>query len=350
MRVSDISIIKRLGSIFVFGIGVFLAVLGGMIVLSGEVLHQADILSRPKQDAALLKAEVAHLVWANSLQDYLMNYGKEPLRASLDGRACEFGKWFYGDGRLLLEGEVPTVVPIMREMETYHLRLHESGREIRDLASAGKLEEAETVFRQTSLPQLEQVRKHLSEARDETASATSNVVATLRDIITTGQMTAYIVVAIVILGGGLAVFLFCRSISVPLHALVNYAHRISQGNFVEAPVRQKDEIGQLAAAFEAMVQDLKEKMGVSQGVIQGIVVPFMVCDKQKNILHVNQAMLDCWGVNGSPQNQFGKSSAQFSIIIPPAARCSTRCWKQARESLGMNPRTRTGPESKSTSA
>ena len=98
MRLSDISIKKKLVAIFLLGMLVVLAFMLLNIRELRLIGGEADILSRPRQDTMLLAAEVAHLQWASRVQTYLLDNGETPLDASLDGHKCVFGRWFYGSG------------------------------------------------------------------------------------------------------------------------------------------------------------------------------------------------------------------------------------------------------------
>ena len=311
MRLSDISLIKRLSSVFALGIVLFLLVLAFMAAALGRVGEQAAILSRPKQDAALLAAEVAHLVWAGNVRGYLLQNGKEPLNVALDGHQCAFGKWFYGEGRKSLEQDVPSARPIMAELDGVHLSLHDSAKVIKTKGEEGDMVGAVRYFEDRTQPLLENVRRLLGLARDEASKSSSTTLGTLREIIDTAQWTAYMAMLAIAVGGSLAAFFFCRSLSVPLRALMNYARKVSQGSFEPMPIHQGDELGQLAQAFASMVQVLKEKLGVSQGVITGINVPFMMCDTQNRILYVNEPMILCWGLRGTPEEHAGELCAEF---------------------------------------
>ena len=64
--------------------------------------------------------------------------------------------------------------------------------------------------------------------------------------------------------GGLGLLLagtwfLSRGLTRPISALDAAVHKLQQGDFVEAPVTSADEIGRLAASFNAMVGDLKDR-------------------------------------------------------------------------------------------
>ena len=71
-------------------------------------------------------------------------------------------------------------------------------------------------------------------------------------------------VILIILVGGLAVFA-ARSVTEPLRALAQTATKLAFGNLdAQAPVYSRDEVGDVAKAFNSMVPQLRENMAVRQ--------------------------------------------------------------------------------------
>lgn len=311
MNFSGISLSRRL--YLAFGSGIVLICIAILFILQnlGRISEQADILNRPRHDTTLLAAEVAHLSWANAVQDYLLKQGKAELTVALDGRQCGFGKWFYGEGRSAFEAEVPSTVPVMAKIENVHLRLHESAVRIKKMGTEGRFTEAEALFEKESMPILREVQTHLQQAHQIYSKSTNTTIFTLRRLVAFTETAALIICVGMTLGGIILAIRFGRSITVPINKLVDYAQHISRGNFIPVPLQQKDEIGQLALAFESMVQELKEKLGVAQGIMTGLTVPFAVCDAKGILTYVNQPMLDCWGRLGKPEIYVGKNVGNF---------------------------------------
>lgn len=311
MRLSDISLSRRI--FFTFAAGITIIVLSLLFIIQNltRIGGEADLLNRPRHDATLLAAEVAHLTWANAVQAYLLKDGKEELNVALDGRSCGFGKWFYGAGRQIMEKELPATAPLMNKIEHIHLELHKSAVTIKSLVAQGNIEQAHTLFETTSMPLLRQVQNLLLETYTICTNSTNTTITTLRNVLTFTQSASYILCVCMSIAGILIAYLFGRSITVPMAKLVKYAGSISKGNFVPVPLQQRDEIGQLAHAFESMVQELKERLGVSQGIMNGITVPFAVCDSKSLITYINQPMIDCWGREGVPADYVGMTCGQF---------------------------------------
>lgn len=311
MNFSDISLSRRL--YFAFGMGIVFICVAMLFIFQnlGRISNEADILNRPRHDTTLLAAEVAHLSWANAVQAFLLKQGAIPLTVALDGRQCGFGQWFYGQGRSSLEVEVPSSAAIMAKIEGVHLRLHESAVQIKKLGEDGRFKEAQALFENVSTPLLHEVQTQLREAHQAYSQSTNSTIITLRKLVAFTEQAALIIGLIMALGGGVLAVRFGRSITVPINKLVDYSQHIARGDFIPVPIQQQDEIGQLAKAFDGMVQELKEKLGVAQGIMTGLTVPFAVCDAKGILTYINQPMLDCWGRLGKPSIYVGKSAGNF---------------------------------------
>ena len=316
MRLSDISIKKKLVAIFLLGMLVVLAFMLLNIRELRLIGGEADILSRPRQDTMLLAAEVAHLQWASRVQTYLLDNGETPLDASLDGHKCAFGRWFYGSGKAGLERELPALEPLFQKLGTVHLALHDSAVRLKAAMERGDSAQARRLFEDVTMPLLKQVQEILTEARGEINTSFAGTVEKLRAKIHMTTMLDMGLGTLTVLGCCLALWLLIRGISAPLAKLKDHAGRVAQGEFSNVPIRQADEVGQLAEAFNIMVGHIKEKLGMSQGIMRGITLPFAAFDVDCRLTYVNRAMLACWGHSGSPEDYLGRNAGEFFYADP----------------------------------
>ena len=316
MRLSDISIKKKLVAIFLLGMLVVLAFMLLNIRELRLIGGEADILSRPRQDTMLLAAEVAHLQWASRVQTYLLDNGETPLDASLDGHKCVFGRWFYGSGKAGLERELPALEPLFQKLGTVHLALHDSAVRLKAAMERGDSAQARRLFEDVTMPLLKQVQEILTEARGEINTSFAGTVEKLRAKIHMTTMLDMGLGTLTVLGCCLALWLLIRGISAPLAKLKDHAGRVAQGEFSNVPIRQADEVGQLAEAFNIMVGHIKEKLGMSQGIMRGITLPFAAFDVDCRLIYVNRAMLACWGHSGSPEDYLGRNAGEFFYADP----------------------------------
>ena len=264
MRWSDIAVRKKLYAVFVVGIGFFISIMVLILSFLYDVGEDAELLGRPRNDTELLTAEVGHLQWAMSVQDYVMNEGRIPLEAALDGRRCVFGTWFYGPNRTALEQEVPDLRPLFAVLDQKHLALHQSAGVIRTDMERGESAAAKEHFRTVSLPLLTEVRDLLRNSLALTRGAQSGIVARLEGKLNDITRMAVSASLIFLLAGLTIAVLLVRRICGPLGRLTAAARRVAEGDFMTVDIAQKDEVGQLASrrrAPDAFLPDSVRRKG-----------------------------------------------------------------------------------------
>jgi PAS domain S-box-containing protein len=128
-----------------------------------------------------------------------------------------------------------------------------------------------------------------------------------------GRILAVWVIVAVLLALGMGVFV-SRAVSRPLNELIHTAVKIIAGDYsVRAKVRGKDEIGQLAEAFNALTESLLEAQNLPKNILRSIKDSLFVVDTRGNITEVNQTGLDVLGYTkeellGKPISKvFGKA-------------------------------------------
>jgi len=117
------------------GFGVVLILLAVVGVMSytgvgGIVTDAGQVIDGNKLDANLAQKEVDHLNWANQVNALLTDDEVITLDVETDDHKCAFGIWLYGEGRKEAEVMVPSLAPLLREIEEPHRKLHESAIEI----------------------------------------------------------------------------------------------------------------------------------------------------------------------------------------------------------------------------
>ena len=330
----NLSISKKLAFLFVVAVMLYsMTTLLGMRDLY-TIGGYAEDLSKPRSDTELLAAEVAHLQWALRVQNYALSGGDQALGVTVDGRQCRFGQWFYGSGRTHLENQTPPLKAVFRDLGQVHLDLHQSAANISRALENGQRAEAHRIFDTITMSLLDKVQQLLGQSLQHVNSVHNETLTLLhRQISTTGQVSLVLslfFVLVLLLG----LWFLNRSISLPLRRLTELARQLARGNFVSVDIRQADEVGQLASAFNIMVAELKEKLGFSQGIMQGITSAFAVCDVQGRISHVNQRMLALWGRQGLPAQYIGKDAGEFFYNEPGRASVLTRAMREEKDVTG----------------
>ncbi|MBU4524915.1 MAG: MCP four helix bundle domain-containing protein [Desulfomicrobium sp.] len=230
----------------------------------------------------------------------MSNVGKllatgENFDGGTDHHGCNYGKW---------SGELTTTNPKMKSvLETVypvHQSFHQTIAEIKELAAAGRNEEALDLYKKL-LPIATEVFKHFGDMRGQaqeaqdafqemgrllmvesradqakldhtmlqavdltTRNSAQAATAAGEEATRAISVTSVGVVLGVIIALTLGIVL-TRSITGPVHKGVDFAKKIAQGDLTaEVDVHQKDELGILAQALRDMVAKLREIVGEVQ--------------------------------------------------------------------------------------
>ncbi|MBU0637851.1 MAG: CZB domain-containing protein, partial [Planctomycetes bacterium] len=122
---------KKIG----LGFGVVMLLLAAVGVLSFTgmrgIAHNADkaVAANTLSDQ-MVRNELAHLAWANKVSALLTDENVTKLEVQTDDHKCGFGQWLYGEDRQAAEAMVPSIAPLLKEIEAYHHDLHASAIEI----------------------------------------------------------------------------------------------------------------------------------------------------------------------------------------------------------------------------
>jgi methyl-accepting chemotaxis protein len=219
----------------------------------------------------------------------------ENFEGGTDHHGCNYGKWSGG-----LTTTNPKMKSILETVYPVHQSFHQTIAEVKELASAGRNEEALELYKRL-LPIATEVFKHFGDMRGQAQEAQETfqemgrllmvesradqqrldttmlqaVDLTTRSsaqaAITAGEeATRAISVASagVVLGVIIALTLgvvLTRAITGPVYKGVDFAKKIAQGDLTaEVDVHQKDELGVLAQALRDMVAKLREIVGEVQ--------------------------------------------------------------------------------------
>ena len=103
------------------------------------------------------------------------------------------------------------------------------------------------------------------------------------------------------------VLLLVREVTRPMQRLSAYAAAVSAGDFAaRMDYPADDAIGRTIGAVNGMVAEMKTKLGLTQGVLNGMTLPFAVCDTDAKVIHTNTALIDLLQRPGTPADWTGK--------------------------------------------
>jgi methyl-accepting chemotaxis protein len=114
---------------------VLLVIVGALAFtgISTIVGHAQEVITGNKLDGGMAQNEVDHLNWANQVNALLTDDHVTELTAQTDPTQCRFGKWLHSDARRAAEQTVPSITPLLAEIERYHADLHTSAVEIKNV-------------------------------------------------------------------------------------------------------------------------------------------------------------------------------------------------------------------------
>ncbi len=116
-----------------------------------------------------------------------------------------------------------------------------------------------------------------------------------------------------VLALGLVISILVRTlVSRPLAAIQAFTGQIARGDY-KAPLsgRFRFELEHLTRDIRAMVEELKNRLGFAQGLLDGMTVPCIVAGPDGRIRFANQAVLDVLDQPGTPESHVGQPVAEF---------------------------------------
>ncbi|WP_321414358.1 methyl-accepting chemotaxis protein [uncultured Desulfobacter sp.] len=124
-----------IGKKITIGFGVviiLLIVLGGLNFtgVGGIVKNASEVIDGKALDGELAQKEVDHLNWIGEVNRLLTDETVTKLAVQTDHTQCGFGKWLYGKGRKDAEALVPSLAPLLKQIEEPHRLLHASAIKI----------------------------------------------------------------------------------------------------------------------------------------------------------------------------------------------------------------------------
>ncbi|WP_031485938.1 methyl-accepting chemotaxis protein, partial [Maridesulfovibrio frigidus] len=130
---------KDLNLAYKFSIGfgsviLLLIVLGFFSVFGiGTIVHDSEeVIEGNKLRGDFVQKIVDHLNWANDVNSLLTDKNINTLDVQTDPHKCGFGKWYYSEARNEAEKLVPSIAPMLAEIEDSHNKLHKSAISIKD--------------------------------------------------------------------------------------------------------------------------------------------------------------------------------------------------------------------------
>ena len=205
-----------------FGLGVGALVVIGLLAYfgAGKILKNAEEVTQNKEvDRILTQSEVDHLIWGRNVVNALVDPEVKKIEVQFDAHKCNFGKWFYGEGRKEAEKIAPYLVKSLAGMEESHIKLHQSAEKLNELTEKGDKKAASDFYLQTTRPLIRQLVNTFDSMREEIKkNAMSDeilVKATHNNQLTIGLLGLIFSLVLIVVS-----FVLTRSITGPLNRVI----------------------------------------------------------------------------------------------------------------------------------
>jgi len=118
-------------------------------------------------DRILTQSEVDHLVWGRKVVTAVVDPEMKKIEVQFDPHKCNFGKWFYGEGRKEAEKTAPYLAKSLAGMEEPHIKLHQSAEKLNELNEKGDKQGALNFYLQTTSPIISRLVDTFDSMREE---------------------------------------------------------------------------------------------------------------------------------------------------------------------------------------
>ncbi|WP_320175630.1 methyl-accepting chemotaxis protein [Maridesulfovibrio sp.] len=163
------------------------------------------------------------------------------------------------------------------------------------------------------------------------------------EAVTTLRIFALIISGITALIVVLVTLIFLRSsILGPLERIEHFVTAVSNGNFkASLEGKFKSEIKKLADGIQVMVAELKNKLGFSQGMLDGMTVPCLISDTEANISYINQPLCELLESGKSCESWIGRPVKDLLQAPPGEKGILTRCLDERHPIVNVERRLKT---------
>ncbi|MGE4192252.1 MAG: methyl-accepting chemotaxis protein [Pseudodesulfovibrio sp.] len=111
---------------------------------------------------------------------------------------------------------------------------------------------------------------------------------------------------------GVMVFIIRKLVTNPVRNILNFASEVADGNLnAELTGSYRFEFKGLSGQIDIMVDELKSKLGFSEGVLKGVVLPCGLTGPDFRMLWVNEPLLRLLEWDGSPEDYVGMPASEF---------------------------------------
>lgn len=253
-----------------FGAITLILIIVGLISIIGIsfIVSNADEMVEGNKIRADLEAKyVQHLIWSSKLSHFINDIEHDELGIETDHTKCEFGKWYYGEGRKEVERFIPSLNEKFNKFEKPHHLLHASAIKIKNIINRKDQNKTEAELLEDNQKAiavfLNETENHLSEMseifKSSIATSKENIISDVGMIEkaknTSFSITFLGLIAVVV--SIILAFAITRGITRPLKKGLAFATKMASGDLTATvDCNSEDEIGKLCSALTSMSEKL----------------------------------------------------------------------------------------------
>jgi methyl-accepting chemotaxis protein len=252
--------LTRKMAVFIGSMLIAIAILSADFLFTiGQLSEDAHaVQDADSHSAFILAREIDHLNWLSGLQKYAFDPEQTALSVQVDPHKCALGQWYYGPARQELTAKYPELDAVLRDLEKPHTALHESAVKIRQLREEGNAAAALQVFDDISVPSLQAVQGAFRKITSIMENHQAAALQSFEDSVSFSKVSAGTIIAFGIVLAVLMGILIARTVTAPIVQLARSVDSIAEGNLdMDLTMTRKDEIGNLAAGMQHMVDNIK---------------------------------------------------------------------------------------------
>ena len=253
-----------------FGLAaLMLAVIGGvgLLKLSQVSSGMDQSLEVNALNAHLAKRESDHLRFLQKINAFFQDASLQTLEVETDDHKCKLGQWLYGEERKQAEQQNPELIPLLKELEPPHAALHATVSEMKQLQAKAESKDMavyamQDVYQKKTVVAVKEVSSILNKAGEVLEEHVKKIGDRSKQEVRNAFQIILIVTGLALFLGFVFGFNIIRLITGGLRKMVLFTEGLAKGDLTgQLDIPQKDELGTLARALNATVEQWRQVVG-----------------------------------------------------------------------------------------
>ena len=223
--------------------------------------------------AELAAAKNSHLLWLRTIDDSFVEKRPE-LKICVDGRQCEFGKWYYSEGIKTVEEMPAEFQNAYKMIEDNHLKIHQLGADLQAIWNKDNLSAANEIIAGQISPTANALIDKLTALEKRSHEQVEMLQSKRMLLLKYQNLPTILTLAVGILILIPYSWLTASRIVIPMHQGGSILKSISERgcldvNVPESLIGRKDEIGDLGRCIAHILSDYRSIADIAEQLASG---------------------------------------------------------------------------------